>query len=162
MDDIDLSLDTEIGNVLGNLDGDITEHLNEKNITNLKKEMLDKLPLDDKMYKKFFNELKDYKFVDEIDELKLGCYYKWINLKSILEYDNIKITNGGFLYGYDLSCDNNNIILKFHKGTSRSQRGRYGKLRCTKISLNKAMFFQRLTDQEKIIIKILNYINERE
>ena len=32
MDDLDLSLDTEIGNVLGNLDDDITEHLNEENI----------------------------------------------------------------------------------------------------------------------------------
>ena len=58
MDDLDLSLDTEIGNVLGNLDDDITEHLNEENIINLKKEMLDKLPLDDKMYNKFLNELK--------------------------------------------------------------------------------------------------------
>ena len=70
MDDLDLSLDTEIGNVLGN-DDDITEHLNEKNINNLKKEMLDKLPLDDKCIKNF-TELKDYRFVDEIDLIKVG------------------------------------------------------------------------------------------
>ena len=48
--------------MLGNLDDDITEHLNEENIINLK-EMLDKLPLDDKMYNKFLNELTDYGFV---------------------------------------------------------------------------------------------------
>ena len=84
-----------------------------------------------------------------------------INLKSILEYDTVKITNGGFLYGYDLSCDNNNIILKFHKEqveVSVVDMEIYD----VKISLNKAMFFQRLTEQEKIIMKILNYINQGE
>ena len=109
------SIDTELNNIIDNLDEDVLETLDEDTINKIKSKILSKLPLSKDQLDDFMYYLRSYKYVDEIDELKLGCYYKWINMKSLIEFNTLKITNGGFLYAYDVSSDGSDIILKFHK-----------------------------------------------
>lgn len=161
MSDLDDDIDFELNDILTNLNEDELNNFSSKYIDELKKKMLAKIPFESYHEKSnIMKRLKDYKFIDEIDELKLGCYYQWINIRNIIDKGIIKLTNGGFLYDYETSVDNEDIILKVHGGNSPHNRTRYGKLRCTKVRMHNVMLFQKLSQQEQILIKIMDYVKE--
>lgn len=161
MTNIDDDIDFELSDIINTLSESDINNLSSNHINDLKATMLDKIPFQTK--KQMTNiekRLTNYKFIDEIDELKMGCYYQWINIKNIIDKGIIKLTNAGFLYDYDTSADNEDIVLKVHGGNSPHNKTRYGKLRCTKVRMHNVMLFQRITQQEQILIKIMDYVKE--
>ena len=64
-------------------------------IKNIKNDILQKLQLDKETLKDYHKKLKNYRYIDEINELKYGNFIRSINLnKETL--DEIKLNNGGF------------------------------------------------------------------
>jgi hypothetical protein len=159
MNNIDDDIDFELSDIINTLSDDDFNNISSIHINKLKQQMLEKIPFQTENDKtKIQKRLRSYKFVDEIDELKLGGYYQWINIKNIIDKGVIKLTAAGFLYDYDTSADGTDIVLKVHGGNSPHNRTRYGRLRCTKVRMHNVMLFQKLTQQEEILIKIMDYV----
>lgn len=110
-----------------------------------KNDILQQLGLKKTDLKEFHSKLKDYRYIDDIKDLNYGNNIRWISLKNI---DNIKITNGAVL------CD----IKILDKGLSlclKTFNNRY-----FTIYLNENLIFQKISDQEKILLKAIHYLNK--
>ena len=110
-----------------------------------KNDILQQLGLKKSNLKEFHSKLKDYRYIDDIKDLNYGNNIRWISLKNI---DNVKITNGAVL------CD----IKILDKGLSlclKTFNNRY-----FTIYLNENLIFQKISDQEKILLKAIDYLNK--
>ena len=110
-----------------------------------KNDILQQLGLKKTYLKQFHSKLKDYRYIDDIKDLNYGNNIRWISLKNI---DNVKITNGAVL------CD----IKILDKGLSlclKTFNNRY-----FTIYLNENLIFQKISDQEKILLKAIDYLNK--
>lgn len=131
------SLENEDNNVLMNLD--------TKTIQKIKNDMLQKLNLPKKKLKSFHKSLKQYRYIDEIPDLKYGAYVRWVNLKNP---NNLKITRGGLVC--DIKISNDDVII--------SCKNCYNNFFSFK--LNECIVFQKLSDQEKVLLSALDYLND--
>ena len=55
--------------------------------------VLNELSLDEEDREMLLEKLKDYRYVDEIHDIKNGAYMRWINIS---DPENISVSNGGF------------------------------------------------------------------
>lgn len=132
---------------------DIIEDINQKNLTyltsnkikELKNTILQKLQLSRDLLISYHKKLDDYRYIDELDELKIGSYIRWINLNKI---DNIYLTNGGIIIDFKFS--NNNVIIVCKNNINK----------IFSLKFNSVILFQKLRSDEKILIKIIDYINK--
>jgi hypothetical protein len=92
------SLDNEENNSLIKLD-------NQK-IKAVKNDILQKLHFKKEDIKILLKKLKEYRFVDEIDDLHYGHYIRWINMKNP---SNLKLTNGGIVC--DIKIVNDSVLI---------------------------------------------------
>ena len=119
--------------------------LSSEKITYDKNEIFNQLYISNQEKKKIIDKLKDYVYVDDLDDIKIGSYIRWINIKNP---DNIKLTNGGLLCeikylddGCHLLCKNNfNMIMQINMETN--------------------LIFQKLNNQEKVILNVIDYLNK--
>lgn len=124
---------------------------NNKNISSLtfsdiskdKENIVNDLNLTKKESKKILDKLIDYRYIDEIPDLVEGRYIRWINLKN--PYD-IKLTTGGIL------CE-----IKMEDYVSLVMKNNMNRL--FQINLDENLIFQRLTEQEKIILYAIDIVN---
>lgn len=119
---------------------------NIQEIKQKKNEILQELGLDRNDLKSFHKKLNGYMYIDNIKDLKYGRNIRWINLNKIT---NIKITNGAVL------CD-----IKIHdKGIALILKG-FNNTYIT-IYLNENIIFQKISDEEKILLKAVDYLNKK-
>lgn len=130
------SLENEDNNVLMNLD--------TKTIQKIKNDMLQKLNLPVEKLKSFHKSLKQYRYIDEIPDLKYGAYVRWVNLKNP---NDLKLTTGGLVC--DIKISNDDVII--------SCKNNYNKFFSFK--LNECLVFQKLSDQENVLLSALDYLN---
>ena len=140
-----ISLDVTIDEIIQELDEKNLLYLTSGKIKELKNNALQKLYLsrDDLIH--YHKVLKEYRYVDEVDEIKIGGYIRWFNLNKI---ENLKLTSGGFVV--DMQNWNNDILI-FCKN---SYNKRFSLL------LNNCILFQKISVQEKILIKIIDYASK--
>ena len=127
------------------------QNSNNKNISKLtykeinlqKTNIINELNLSKKDTKNLLNRLKEYQYVDEVPELIEGRYIRWINITNP---DNIKLTNGGILCEIKIQ-DYITLVLKNNMN------------RLFQINLDENLVFQKLTDQEKIILYAIDIID---
>jgi len=91
----------------------------------------------------FQKKLKEYRFIDDIKDLKFGGYVRWISLKNP---EHIKLTNGGII------CDMKEMNDDIHIRCKNNMNMIF------QIKLSEVLLFQKLTNQEKIILKAMTYI----
>lgn len=139
------SIDSTFDDIIKELDDKNLLYLTNSKIKELKNNILQQLYLSRDELLTYHKKLKDYRYVDEIDEIKIGGYIRWINLKNP---DNIKLTNGGIVIDMKNSKDDIIIICKNNMNRKFS------------LFLNKCIIFQKISDQEKILIKIIDYIHK--
>ena len=129
---------------LDNEDNESIMNVDHKKIQKIKNDMLQKLGLDRQKLKKYHKSLKMYRYIDELPELRYGSYIRWISLK---DPDNISLSNGGIVC--DIKINNGiNIICKnyMHK--------------FFQLKMGECLVFQRLSQQEQIILSALDYLND--
>ena len=96
---------------------------------------------------KLLKKLIQYKYVDEMDDLKYGTYLRWIpisnpnyiELKKGAIFCNVKISDEGVY----LICKNHGIQSKYFQ-----------------IKLDENLIFQRLTKQELILLSALDHLSK--
>ena len=107
-----------------------------------KLDMLKQLLNNNNEIKEYYKLLKEYRYVDELDELRYGSYIRWIDISK----DPVSLTllRGGFIAditnknGINILCKNRNKFFT--------------------IKMDRSVIFQKNTSQEKLLIQILDHI----
>lgn len=134
---------------------EIVKELDDKNliymttgkIKEIKNNVLQKLYLTREELLNYHEKLKDYIYIDEIQEITIGAYIRWFDLQE-KNIDNIILQKGAFIADFNKGKDDINIVCK-------SMSNRY-----FSIPMNKCIIFKKLSMNEKILIKIIDHINK--
>lgn len=133
------ALDNESNENLLNFTSDKLREMNTKIIKELelpKKETLDIL-----------HKLKDYKYVDEMNDLKYGTYIRWIPIE---DPTNIHLTKGAIFCEIKITDDGVFCVCK-----------NFGyNMRFFQIGLDNNLIFQRLTSQELVLLSALDHLSK--
>ena len=132
------ALDDESNDVLLNF---TTEKIIEMNLKILNELALTKKETDDMMRK-----LRDYIYVDEMNDLKYGSYIRWIPIE---DPENINLSKGA------LFCE----VKITHEGVFCICKNYGFGNRYFQISLDKNLIFQKLKDQELVLINALDSLS---
>lgn len=133
--------------LLNALENEKNENIIDHNISDLKQlnnNVLQQLNLPREKLKELNKKLKNYRYVDDISELHSGYYYRWINLKDPA---NIKLTLGAYLCDIEINTDG--IHIKFITHTKRHWQ----------VRMDEILLFQRITDDENVILSALKYLH---
>ena len=131
------ALDDESNETLLNF---TTDKIKEMNLNVLKE-----LHLPKKDTLELMSKLRDYKYVDEMNELKYGAYIRWIPIE---DPTNIYLTQGAMFCEMKITDNGVFCVCK-----------NYGfKARHFQISMDKNLIFQRLTDQELVLLSALDHL----
>lgn len=118
--------------------------LTHSKIKDINNNILQKLQLSRDELKSLHKKLKDYRYIDNIDDINFGCYIRWINLKDI---ENLALTTGGFI------CD-----IKVNNGVDLICKNRYN--HHFQLKFDENLIFQKITHQEHIILNILDHLQK--
>lgn len=120
-------------------------NLNSSLIKQIKNDMLQQLQLPREKLKDMHNKLKYYRYVDDLSNLQYGRFIRWINLKKT---DNIFLTNGAHIM--DIKIEKTGIQV-----LCRNNMNRF-----ITLNIDQHMIFQKITDQESILISAMDYLNK--
>ena len=121
------------------------ENLTSSMIKQIKNDMLQQLQLPRDKLKTMHSKLKDYRYVDDLTGLQYGRFIRWISLKNP---EKINLTNGAHIV--DIKIEKNGIHV-----LCRNSRNNFFQLR-----IDEHMIFQKLTDQEQILISAMDYLQK--
>jgi len=133
------ALDDESNESLLNFTSDKIKEMN----LNILKEL--QLPRQDTL--DIMKKLREYKYVDEMNDLKYGTYIRWIPIE---DPDNINLTKGALFCEMKITDDGVFCICK-NFGYSK---------RHFQISMDKNLIFQRLTNQELVLLSALDHLSK--
>ena len=140
-----ISLNITLDEIIEELDDKNLLYLTSSKIKELKNNVLQRLVLTREELLHFHKVLKEYRYIDELDEIKMGGYIRWINLRHT---ENIKLTKGGIVIDIQNGKEDLQIICK-----NRINR-------VFSLNLQSCLLFQKMNDQEKILIKIIDYASK--
>jgi hypothetical protein len=135
----------ELLNALGNDSNESVMNLNTSKIKSLKNDMLQRLGLSGKELKEMHKKLKYYRYCSDMSDINYGCYIRWIPLKNP---EKIKLTNGGIIIDIDIINDCFQIKVKNNMN------------RIFQIKFDECYIFQKLTNQESVILGVLDYLEK--
>ena len=117
---------------------------NSKQIKKTINDNLQRLQIDRNTLKKYNKSLKNYIYIETINDIKIGHSIKYINIenpKEILLSSNYIICN--------INANNNGILI-----TLKTYKNRY-----FTIYFHKYLIFKKISDEEQLILKALDYIS---
>jgi len=117
-----------------------TKKIMELNYDTLKQLLLDKTTMLD-----YLKKLKDYKYVDEIDELKYGSFIRWIPLTNP---ENLSLQYSGIICEIKITDNGVFIVCKNHMHRHYT------------FKMDECLIFQKLTAQEKLILSALDHLEK--
>jgi hypothetical protein len=133
------ALDDDSNETLLNFTSDKIKEMN----LNIIKEL--QLPRKDTL--DIMNKLREYKYVDEMNELKYGAYIRWIPIE---DPTNIHLTKGALFCEMKITDDGVFCVCKNYGYTQRHFQ----------LSMDKNLIFQRLTDQELVLLSALDHLSK--
>ena len=120
-----------------------------------KNDILQKLQLSGNELKEYHKCLNEYKYVDELNELQIGRFIRWIKLDR--ENAEVKLTNGAVLINIVIN-EKGVFLVCAGLGGGRG-RGRGGR-KSMALKFDNFLIFQKLSDQEKILISAIDYLEK--
>jgi len=141
----DIALNLSLDEIIKELDDKNLLYMTSGKIKELKNNILQKLYFEREELLHYHKVLKEYIYIDELDEVKLGSYIRWFNLKNM---EKLKLTNGGIVVDFKQGKEDIIILCKNTMGKFFS------------LQLNKNVIFKKMSTQEKILIKIIDYIHK--
>jgi len=92
-------------------------------------------------------KLNDYKYVDEMDDLKYGTYIRWIKLN---DPDDLILTKGAIFTDIKITEEGVNLICK-NFGDS---------IKRFTIKMDECLIFRKLTNQEMVLLSALDHLSK--
>ena len=120
-------------------------NLDNSKIKCIKNDILQKLGLPTSKLKAYHKTLKKYRYIDELPGIRYGAYIRWISLRDPA---NIKLTNGGIICDIKVE-DCIHIVCKNNMN------------RFFEIKMGECLIFQKLSDQEQILLSAMDYLHEK-
>jgi hypothetical protein len=141
-------MNMDVNNLINALDNETNDSimsLTSRKILETNLGILNELQLGKELTKEYLKKLKGYRYVEEISDIKHGGYIRWIPITdpTYLPLHNsciicdIKITDNGVL----ITCKN-----FMHRHYT--------------FKMEEAIIFQKLTNQEQIIINALDHLEK--
>lgn len=93
-----------------------------------------------------FNKLKDYKYVDEMNDLKYGTFVRWIPIE---DPTHLYLTKGAIFCEMRIADEGVYCICKSFGFPSRHFQ----------IAMDKNLIFQKLTGQELVLLSALDHLS---
>ena len=118
--------------------------LNSYKIAKFKEDILLELNLSETERDGFLEKLINYRMVDEIPDLELGNYIRWISIKE--DVNEINLTNGGCILSIEIEETGVHIKCKNYMN------------KIFQIRLHENIVFQKLTNDEELLLKVLDYL----
>ena len=140
----------DVNKLLKALDDDSNENLlnfTSDKIKEMNLNIIKELQLPRKDTLDIMNKLRDYKYVDEMNELKYGAYIRWIPIE---DPNNIHLTRGALFCEMKITDDGVFCVCKNYGYSQRHFQ----------LSMDKNLIFQRLTDQELVLLSALDHLSK--
>lgn len=138
----------ELIDALNNDNNNEIMNLTKGKIKKVKNDILQSLYLPRQVLKDFHKRLKKYRYCDEMPNLTSGHYIRWISLK---DPENITLSNGAFYCDTEIKKKGMYVIC-------RSGGGGYRGGGIFQLKFDECIFFQKLSDQEELILNIIDYL----
>jgi hypothetical protein len=138
----------DIDKLLKALDNNNNENIIDTTSNSLREELQDalkELGLEEEDTDELAHKLQNYKYIDNLSNLHSGAYIRWISLKNP---DELYLTNGALLC--DIKFDNEGVCL-----ICKGFRNRHFQVR-----FDDCMIFQKLSDQEQVLLSALDYLSK--
>lgn len=138
----------DVNTLLKAIDNDKNENIMKLSSVEIKREkndILQKLGVKGDTLVDLHRRLKEYRYVDSLEQLNYGAYVRWINIKDPTD---VYITAGGIIY--DMKAKNDSILV--------SCRSMYGKI--YKFDFNTCLVFQKLSKQEKVLLIAMDNLSK--
>lgn len=119
--------------------------LNTRKITAEKLRFLRKLGLSDEGLQDYMTKLKDYRHVDDLSGVTHGAYIRWIDLKNP---ERIALARGAIICDIKIGQKGVLLLCKTHPSPAMFH-----------VNMDECLIFQRLTDQERIILVAMDYLD---
>ena len=146
----------DIENILKALDNETNEsilNLTTKKINEMNLKILKELHLTKKDTLELFGKLKGYKYVDEMNDMKPGTFLRWIPINNNNNDNNdnndIHLTRGAVFCELKVTDDGLKIVLKNFGFTNKH----------FSISMDDNLVFQKLSNQERILLSALDHLS---
>ena len=129
------------------LDDDSNENLlnfTTKKLREMTLNILKELHLSKKETLDMMGKLTNYKYVDEMNDLKYGTYIRWVPISNP---DDIDLKKGAIFCEMKITDDGVFLVCKGF-GNRHFQ-----------IKMDENLVFQRLTDQEQVLLSALDHLS---
>jgi hypothetical protein len=140
----------EINKLLNALDNDENEsimNLTTKKINEMNLNVLKELHLPRQTTLDYLKKLKNYRYVDEIDDLKYGAFIRWI---PITDPDDLPLHNCAMIC--EIKIVDNGVLITCKNFMHRHYI----------FKMDECLIFQKLTSQELVLISALEkQLNKR-
>ena len=130
---------------LDNANNEAVVDLDYATIAKQKNDLLQQLNLPKEALLKLHKQLKPYRCINTLEDLRYGGYVRWISLKNP---EVIKLTNGGIV------CDIKAIAEDIHIKCKNKMNMLF------QFKMSEVLLFQKLSEQEQIILKALKYLQD--
>jgi hypothetical protein len=139
-----------IEDVLHSLDNDRNlsiSKLTYDKINNMKYNMLERLGMNDDELELMLHKLADYRYVEELQDIQHGAFIRYVPLTSKNgQKEDIVLKNGGFI------CE----VKILGSGVHLLCRNHFRKI--FQLKLDEVLIFQKLSNQEEIILSVFDYL----
>ena len=137
----------DVGTLLIALENVKNESLLKEDISSIeesKDKILKTLHLSKSDYGNIRKKLNTYCYVDELPDMKYGSYIRWINIR---DPSSLCLTNGGIVC--ELKVTDKGLIV-----VCRNNNHKY-----FQINMSEALIFRKLSEQERVLLSALEFIN---
>jgi hypothetical protein len=138
----------DINNLINALDNNNNEtllQLTSQKILQMNFDILSELNLDDVTLRNYLSKLKNYRYIDELTDLKYGSFIKWI---PIIDPNYLPLHYSGIIC--DIKITDNGVIITCKNFMHRHYT----------FKMDETLIFQKLTSQEQLIVKALDYLDK--
>lgn len=136
----------DVNKLLKAIDNENNENilnLDLRKIKKIKNDALQQLQLTREQLKIYHNQLKNYRFVSDLSELKYGGYIRWFSLKNP---ENIRLSKGAIVS--DIKMYDSGIVILLRTFGNRFFN----------IKFDECHIFQKITTEEYILLDIMEHL----
>lgn len=123
----------------------VVSTLNTRKITAEKLHQLRELGLNPHVLQDFMTKLKDYRHVDDLNGLTHGAYIRWIDLKNP---ERLTLARGAIVCDIKIGQKGVSLLCKTHPTPALFY-----------INMDEVVIFQRMSQQERIILIAMDYLD---